>query len=108
MGNEILYEVTIEDPGVLVEPWVMAPRTPRLSTAPAAGFLPGGPIARFMRRGAYRLRFGIECRLSDHETHGRSSARQPRASEVFLRTTEHTDNRTHRQSNTPLGFPGLT
>ena len=26
-GNEILYEATVEDPDVLVEPWVMAPRT---------------------------------------------------------------------------------
>jgi hypothetical protein len=26
-GNTILYEVTVEDPGVLVEPWVLTPRT---------------------------------------------------------------------------------
>ena len=25
-GNEILYEVTVEDPVVLAEPWVMTPR----------------------------------------------------------------------------------
>ena len=25
-GNEIRYEVTVEDPEVLVEPWVMTPR----------------------------------------------------------------------------------
>jgi len=30
-GNEILYEVTIEDPEVLVQPWVMPARTLRLS-----------------------------------------------------------------------------
>jgi hypothetical protein len=39
-GNEILYELTAEDPDVLVEPWVMAPRTLRLSTNPDAGLLP--------------------------------------------------------------------
>ena len=39
-GNEILYEVTVEDPEVLVEPWVMAPRTLRLNAAPDAGLLP--------------------------------------------------------------------
>src|SRR5436309_2418876 len=32
-GNEILYEVTVEDPEVLVKPWVMPARTLRLSTA---------------------------------------------------------------------------
>jgi len=31
-GNEILYETTIEDPEVLVKPWVMPARTLRLST----------------------------------------------------------------------------
>ena len=30
-GNEMLYEVTVEDPEVLVEPWVMPSRTLRLS-----------------------------------------------------------------------------
>ena len=30
-GNEILYEVTVEDPEVLVEPWVMTPKRLRLS-----------------------------------------------------------------------------
>ncbi len=39
-GNEILYEVTVEDPEVLVEPWVMTPRTLRLSNNPDAGLLP--------------------------------------------------------------------
>ena len=32
-GNEILYEVTVEDPEVLVKPWVMPSRTLRLSSA---------------------------------------------------------------------------
>ena len=39
-GNEILYEVTVEDPEVLVEPWVMAPRTMRLLPNADAGLLP--------------------------------------------------------------------
>ena len=39
-GNEILYEVIVEDPDVLVEPWVMAPRTLRLNPKPDAGLLP--------------------------------------------------------------------
>ena len=30
-GNEILYEITIEDPESLIEPWVMPARTLRLS-----------------------------------------------------------------------------
>jgi hypothetical protein len=40
LGNEILYEVTVEDPEVLVEPWVMTPRILRLNTNPSAGLLP--------------------------------------------------------------------
>jgi hypothetical protein len=39
-GSEILYEVTVEDPEVLVEPWVMAPRRMRLIPNPDAGLLP--------------------------------------------------------------------
>jgi hypothetical protein len=39
-GDEILYEVTVEDPEVLVEPWVMAPRTLRLNTNRDAGLIP--------------------------------------------------------------------
>jgi hypothetical protein len=39
-GNEILYEVTVEDPEVLVEPWVMTPKILRLSADPNAGLLP--------------------------------------------------------------------
>ena len=30
-GNQMLYEVTVEDPEVLVEPWVMPARTLRLA-----------------------------------------------------------------------------
>jgi hypothetical protein len=39
-GNEILYEVTVEDPVVLVEPWVMTPRILRVNANPNAGLLP--------------------------------------------------------------------
>jgi hypothetical protein len=39
-GNQILYEVTVEDPEVLVEPWVMTPRTLRFNPNPDAGLLP--------------------------------------------------------------------
>jgi hypothetical protein len=39
-GDEIPYEVTVEDPDVLAEPWVMPPRTLRLNPAPDAGLIP--------------------------------------------------------------------
>jgi hypothetical protein len=39
-GNEMLYEVTVEDPEVLIEPWIMAPRTMRLNPNFEAGLLP--------------------------------------------------------------------
>jgi hypothetical protein len=39
-GDEILYEVTVEDPDVLLEPWVMEPRTLRLTDAADAGLVP--------------------------------------------------------------------
>jgi hypothetical protein len=39
-GNQITYEVTVQDPEVLVEPWVMTPRTMRLNPNPEAGLLP--------------------------------------------------------------------
>ena len=32
-GNQMLYEVTVEDPEVLVKPWVMPARTLRLANA---------------------------------------------------------------------------
>ncbi|MGD0135208.1 MAG: hypothetical protein ABSE57_24435 [Bryobacteraceae bacterium] len=38
-GNNILYEVTVDDPEVLAEPWVMTPRTLTVSTFPDAGLL---------------------------------------------------------------------
>ena len=39
-GNEILYEVTVEDPEVLVEPFVWTPRILRLNANANAGLLP--------------------------------------------------------------------
>lgn len=39
-GNQIRYEVTVEDPEVLVEPWVMTPKTLTLNPNPEAGLLP--------------------------------------------------------------------
>ena len=39
-GNQIPYEVTVDDPEVLAEPWVMTPRTLTLNTNPEAGLLP--------------------------------------------------------------------
>jgi hypothetical protein len=39
-GDEILYEITVEDPDVLVEPWVLPARTLRLNGAADAGLVP--------------------------------------------------------------------
>jgi hypothetical protein len=39
-GGEILYEVTVEDPEVLVEPWVMTPWRLTLNRNPDAGLIP--------------------------------------------------------------------
>jgi hypothetical protein len=39
-GDEILYEITVEDPDVLLEPWVEPPRTLRLNEAADAGIVP--------------------------------------------------------------------
>jgi hypothetical protein len=38
-GDEILYEATVEDPEVFVEPWVMPARTLRLNTNANAGLI---------------------------------------------------------------------
>ena len=38
-GDAILYDVTVEDPEVLVEPWVLQTRTLRRNTNPNAGLL---------------------------------------------------------------------
>jgi hypothetical protein len=44
-GNVLHYAVTVEDPEVLLEPWVMTPRQLRLNTSPDA-FLPEGQPCR--------------------------------------------------------------
>lgn len=44
-GNTLRYEVTVEDPEVLAQPWVMNPRQLRLNTNPDA-FLPEGQPCR--------------------------------------------------------------
>jgi hypothetical protein len=36
----LLYDVTVEDPEVLVEPWVLPTRTVRRNPNPDAGLLP--------------------------------------------------------------------
>ena len=38
-GNQILYEVTVEDPEALAEPWVLTPRVLTLSNFPDAGLI---------------------------------------------------------------------
>jgi hypothetical protein len=38
-GNEMLYEVTVEDPEVLAQPWVMTPRVMKFQTNPDAGLI---------------------------------------------------------------------
>lgn len=38
-GDAVLYDVTVEDPEVLVEPWVLPTRTVRRNTNPNAGLL---------------------------------------------------------------------
>jgi hypothetical protein len=49
-GDEILYGVTLDDPDVLVEPWVMAQRTLRLNKNKDAGLIPDALIAGCTRR----------------------------------------------------------
>jgi hypothetical protein len=39
-GDEILYDITVEDPDAFVEPWVMPTRTLRLNGAADAGIVP--------------------------------------------------------------------
>ena len=39
-GNTLRYEVIVEDPAVLAEPWVTTPRVLRLNPNPNAGWLP--------------------------------------------------------------------
>jgi hypothetical protein len=56
-GNQIRYEVTVEDPEVLVDPWVMTPRTRRSSRIPKREFCRSAVTARSMRRRTSARRF---------------------------------------------------
>lgn len=38
-GDQILYEVTVDDPDVMIEPWVMTPRVLTQATYPDAGLI---------------------------------------------------------------------
>jgi hypothetical protein len=40
VGNEIFYDMTIEDPEVFLEPWVMPTRVLTLATGPGADRIP--------------------------------------------------------------------
>ena len=42
-GNTLNYQATVEDPGVLLQPWVMSPRTLKLNTNPKAYIPEGNP-----------------------------------------------------------------
>jgi len=42
-GNTLHYQATVDDPGVLLQPWVMTPRTLRLNTNPKAYIREGDP-----------------------------------------------------------------
>jgi hypothetical protein len=44
-GNEIKYEVTVEDPEVLEEPWVLNPRMMKLNTNPTAMLIEDYPCS---------------------------------------------------------------
>ena len=57
-GNTILYEVTVEDPEVLVEPWVLAPRTLVPNANPDAGLCRSEVIARCTKTWLKSTRFG--------------------------------------------------
>jgi hypothetical protein len=57
-GNDVKYEVIIEDPEVLVEPWVMTPRTLRLVDRPGAGLLQSERTAQRLKRVKPPIRFG--------------------------------------------------
>ena len=42
-GNTLTYQVTVDDPGVLLQPWVMTPRKLNLNTNPKAYIREGDP-----------------------------------------------------------------
>jgi hypothetical protein len=48
-GNTLIYDVTVEDPEVLVEPWVMNTRRLQLNTNPNAHLPEGQPCRDYDR-----------------------------------------------------------
>jgi len=69
-GNEVLYEVTVQDPESFLEPWVMTPRTMRLNTGNDAGLIPERANCEVYETGniTTQLRHGLE------KNHGRRDA----------------------------------
>src|SRR6516165_3112881 len=63
-GDALLYDVTVEDPEVLVEPWVLPTRVVVRNPNPDAGLIRSEATARLSRRGRFRRRFGTEDRES--------------------------------------------
>ena len=51
-GDALLYDVTVEDPEVLVEPWVLPTRMVRRNPNPDAGLIRGARQLRGLRAGA--------------------------------------------------------
>ena len=73
-GDVILYDVTVEDPEVLVEPWVLPTRTLRRNTNPDAGLM--------RERGnceSLRDRRHLPRRFATSRAQGRRAASSPRA-----------------------------
>ena len=61
VGNEIRYEMTIEDPELFVEPWVMPTRILRAAAGLAtAGIRQSARIAKCTKRATSRVRFDTE------------------------------------------------
>ena len=72
-GNELLYEVTVEDPEVLVKPWVMPARTLRISNpviVAERGSCTESELKRSPRRCGTSLGSGSRTRLSQNLVHG--------------------------------------
>jgi hypothetical protein len=60
-GDEILYEVTVEDSDVLLEAWAMAPRALRLNKNFDAGLIPERPTAKCAKRRTSAPKSGINA-----------------------------------------------
>ena len=64
-GDVILYDVTVEDPEVLVEPWVLPTRIMRRNANPDAGLLRSGVTARCTKPRVSRRRSAIRGATSN-------------------------------------------